>query len=153
MKLSKRPLNLLVIFGLVTIIVGVAVAKTESISVEPGKEITRTINLAAGDRTSITFTVLGQSPSTLHFYVVLPNGTTTDYGEVSRFAVAFFTDVKGECQLHFDNGNASSAQLVTLNYEIEHYVFGIPQMLFLLLAIGVLLVFVVAGYIAMGKYG
>lgn len=153
MKLSKRLLPLLVLFCLMTIMMNVALAKTESINVEPGKDVTRTIDLAAGDRTTITFTVLGPSPSTLHFFVVLPNGTTTDYGESSRFTVDFFTDIKGECQMHFGNSKTSGAQLVTLNYEVEHYVFGIPQMIFLLLAIAVLLVFVVAGYIVMGKYG
>ena len=153
MKLSRRILILLVIFGLMTILASVAQAKTESISVEAEKEITRTVDLAAGDRGSITFTVVGPAPSTLHFYMVLPNGTTSDYGEVSHFTVDFFTDDKGECQLHFDNSNSSAAQLVTLNYDVEHYVFGISQMLFLLLAIAVLLLFVAAGYIIMGKYG
>ena len=153
MKLPKRLLTLMMLFILMTILTSVAQAKTESINVEAGKEITLPIDLAAGDKGSITFTVVGPAPSTLHFFMVLPNGTTSDYGEVSHFAVDFFTDDKGECQLHFDNSNSLSAQLVTLNYDVEHYIFGIPQMLFLLLAIPVLLLFVAAGYILMGKYG
>ena len=153
MKLSKRPLHLLVVFGLMGILTGVAQAKTESINVEPGKELTRTIDLAAGDLISITFTVLGPDPSALHFFMVLPNGTTSDYGEISRYSIDFFTDTKGVCQLHFDNSNSTNAQLVTLNYDVEHFIFGIPQMLFLLLAIAVLLLCVIAGYMMMGKYG
>jgi hypothetical protein len=153
MRHLRNMLYLLIIFSLTITLTEVAQAKTESINVEPGKELTRTIDLAAGDRTSITFTVLGPAPSTLHFYIVLPNGTTSDHGEISQLTLDFFTDVKGECQLHFDNSNSSNPQLVTLNYDVEHYIFGIPQMLFLLLAIGVLLLFVAAGYIIMGKYG
>jgi len=153
MKLSNRPLYLLVFFGLMLILAGVAQAATESINVQPGEEITRTINLVAGDRPSITFTVLGPAPSTIHFYMVLPNGTTSDHGEISQYTIAFFTDVKGECRLHFDNSNSSSAQLVTLNYEVEHDIFGIPQMFFLLISITVLLAFVAVGYMLMGKYG
>ena len=149
----RKPLCLLIIFSLMIILTEVTQAKTESINVEPGKEITRTVNLVAGDRCSITFTVLGSTPSTIHFYMVLPNGTTSDQGEISQYTNAFFTDAKGECQLHFDNSNSSNAQLVTLNHEVEHYIFGIPQLFFLLIAITVLLMCVAAGYMLMGKYG
>ncbi|HLC00906.1 MAG TPA: emp24/gp25L/p24 family protein [Candidatus Bathyarchaeia archaeon] len=153
MRHSRKPLCLLIILSLTLILTEVAQAKTESINVEPGKEVTRTINLASGDRITITFTVLGPDPSTIHFYMVLPNGTTSDHGEISQYTIAFFTDVKGECRLHFDNSNSSSAQLVTLNYEVEHDIFGIPQMFFLLISITVLLAFVAVGYMLMGKYG
>jgi hypothetical protein len=153
MKLSKPLFCFLLIFSLMMILTSSALATTESINVEAGKEITRTIDIAAGDQTSIAFAVVGPDPSALHFQVVFPNGTTTDYGETSRGAIDFFADVKGECLLHFDNSDSQNAQLVTLNYDVEHYIFGIPQMLFLLLAIAGLLLFVVAGYIIMGKYG
>jgi len=153
MRHSRKPLCLLIILSLTLILTEVAQAKTESINVEPGKEVTRTINLASGDRITITFTVLGPDPSTIHFYMVLPNGTTSDHGEISQYTIAFFTDVKGECQLHFDNSNSSNAQLVTLNYEVEHYIFGVPQMFFLLIAITLLLLSVAVGYMLMGKYG
>jgi hypothetical protein len=153
MKLSKKPLYLVIIFSLTVILTSTVYAAIESINMEPGKEITRTIDLATGDRTSIMVKVTGPDPSTIHFYVVLPNGTTDDRGDLSHCELSFSTDVKGECQLHFDNVNSSNAQLVTLNYEVEHFIFGIPQMMFLLIAITVLLLFVAAGYVAMGKYG
>jgi hypothetical protein len=153
MELSKKPLYILIIISLIVILTSTVYAATESINVEPRKEITRAIDLATGDRTSITVRVLGPAPSTIHFYVVLPNGTTDDRGDLSHCELSFSTDVKGECQLHFDNVNSSNAQLVTLNYEVEHFIFGIPQMMFLLIAITVLLLFVAAGYVAMGKYG
>ena len=153
MKLSKKLLCLFLIISLIVILTSTVYATIESINVEPHKEITRTIDLATGDRTSITVKVLGPAPSTIHFYMVLPNGTTDDRGDLSQCELSFSTDVKGECQLHFDNVNSSNAQLVTLNYNVEHFIFGIPQMMFLLIAIAVLLLFVAAGYIAMGKYG
>ncbi len=83
----------------------------------------------------------------------MSNSTTIDYGEASQLAIEFPANVEGNCYLHFANSHSETAELVTLNYNIEHSVLGIPQMLFLLVAIGVLLLFVVAGYIAMGKYG
>ena len=42
--------------------------------------------------------------------------------------------------------------MVTLNYNIEHYYFDIPEIPFLLIVIAILLLCVVAGYIIMGKY-
>jgi hypothetical protein len=153
MKTRKKLFLTLVIIGLIAFLVSAAQATTESITVETGKEVSRTVDLAAGDRTTITFIVTGPSPSTLHFYVVLPNGTTVNYGEANQLTTDFFTDVKGECQLHFENNNTSDSQLVTLNYDVEHFIFGIPQLVFLLVAIAALLLVVVAGYIIMGKYG
>ena len=150
----RKPLCLLIIFSLTIFLTGLAQAKTESINVEPGKDLNQTIDLVTGDRTSLSFTVLGSSsPITIHFYIVLPNGTISDHGEISQFTFGFFTEVEGECQLHFDNGNSSDTKLVTLNYEVEHHVFGIPQLFFLLVAITLLLLCVAAGYIVMGKYG
>lgn len=153
MKPSIRPLHLLVVLGLAAILIAVAQATTESFMVQPGQEVTRPAKMNADDRCSLTLTIQGPTPSKLHFFMVLPNGTTTDYGEVSQCRVDFFTDTTGECQFHFNNSNSADSQLVTLNYEIEHYVFGIPNMIFMLIVITVLLVFVAAGYVIMGKYG
>ena len=153
MRLLKTLLFILTVSCLMTVLIGSALASTESINVQPGKEITITRDLAAGDRSSITFTVTGPDPCTLHFYIIFSNGTTTDYGITGRCTMEFFADAKGECQLHFDNTDSQNAQMVTLNYEVEHYILGIPQMFFLLLAIAALLLVVVAGYIIMGKYG
>ncbi len=154
MKPVKCALYLLLVISLVAVLVAFAQAKTESFNVEPGKEVTHTTaDLAAGDRCSLMLTVTGPAPSTLHFFIVLPNGTTMDYGDVSQCRIDFSTDVSGGCQLHFDNTDSSVSQLVTLNYEIEHFVFGIPSMIFMLIVITVLLLFVAAGYVMMGKYG
>ncbi len=153
MKCHKRFLGLLLVIGLIIIVTNIAQAATQSFNVEAGKDVERIIDLAAGDLCSISLRVTGAETSKLHFYIILPNSTTIDYGETSQLTIELSTKVEGECQLHFDNTHSESAELVTLTYSTEHYIFGIPQMLFLLIAIGVLLLFVVAGYIAMGKYG
>lgn len=153
MKPQKKLLPLLLVIGLVTVLTNVAQAATESINVDAEKEVIRTVDLASGDFLSLSFTVTGPEPSKLHFYAILPNGNTSDYGNTSRFSIDFSTEVEGECHLHFDNTNSQSTQLITLNYDVVHYIFGIPQMIFLLIAITILLLFVVGGYIIMGKYG
>jgi hypothetical protein len=156
MKTPKLPLYLLVVLGLVSVLAAFALATTESFVVYAGKELTRTTpNLAAGDRCTVRLTVTGPtlSTSTIHFFIVLANGTKADYGEVSQRTFDFFADSDGACELHFDNSNATDSQMITINYEIEHFVFGIPNMIFMLIVITVLVVFVAAGYVLMGKYG
>jgi len=158
-KLTKtfmKPLNkltyLLFIFTLTISLAGSVQAATESLNVQGGKEFVRTIDLETEDRIRLTYTVLGQASSTLRFWMVFPNATTKDYGETTQGTIIFISDVKGRCELHFDNSNSSDTKLVTFNYEIEHYIFGIPQIPFLLIVITLFLLCIVAGYILMGKY-
>ena len=154
MKPSRTfSLLFILVLILIVIVVGVAQASTESVSIKPGDTFIRTLQLANGDQVSLAFKVLSSSPNTLHFSVLLPNGTTTDYGTGNPGSVRFSTDVEGKCLLLFENSDSSDVQLLTLDYSVEHYFLGLPTLLFVLVAITVLLVFVVAGYIVMGKYG
>jgi len=120
-------------------------------TVQGGKEETKTINLAVEDRVLIRFTVVGQSDSSLHFYITYPNGTEKDFGKIGDFHDSFVCDTEGECVLHFSNIGSTEDKLVTLNYEVQHYIFGIPQMLFLTIIIVVVCVAAVAVFILMGK--
>jgi hypothetical protein len=151
-KQLTRFLCFLLVFTLLTTIAGTVQAATESLNVQAGEDSVRKIDVSAGDHIQIDFTVLSQSPSSMRFRIVFPNGTTKDYGESSSYNISFISDVQGECALHFDNTNSSRSQLVTLEYEIEHYYFGIPEIPFLIIVIAVLLLCIAAGYIIMGKY-
>jgi hypothetical protein len=151
MKLN-RFLCLLVVSASLIAIAGTVQAATESLNVQAGEDSVRKIDMSTEDHIRISFTVLSQSPSSFRFWIVFPNGTTGDYGESTNCNISFASDVQGECELHFDNTNSSSAQLITLNYEIEHYYFGIPEIPFLIIVIAVLLLCIAAGYIIMGKY-
>jgi hypothetical protein len=88
----------------------------------------------------------------MRFWIIFPNGTRGDDMKSSNYDINFVSDVQGECEMHFDNTDTLDAQLVTLNYEIEHYYFGIPEIPFLLIVIMILLLCIVTGYIIMGKY-
>jgi hypothetical protein len=155
-KAAMKPFNRfvcsLMVFILLITIAGTVQAATESLNIQAGEDLVRKIDTSTGDHIQISFTVLSQSPSSLRFWIVFPNGTTRDYEKSSSYNISFISDIQGECELHFDNPNSSSAQLVTLNYEIEHYYFGIPEIPFLIIVIAVLLLCIVAGYIIMGKY-
>jgi hypothetical protein len=152
MKLVNRLTYLLVVFTLLITTIAVVQAATESLNVQAGDDLIRKIALSAEDHIRITFTVLSQSSSSFRFWIVFPNGTSRYYEESTSYNINFASDVQGECELHFDNTNSTSTQLITLNYEIEHYYFGIPEIPFLIIVIGVLLLCIVAGYIIMGKY-
>lgn len=152
MKQFNRFVCLLSVFILLITIAGTVQAATESLNVQAGKDLVRKIDMSTEDHIQIDFTVLSQSPSSMRFWIIFPNGTTRDYEQSSSYNISFVSDVQGECELHFDNTNSSNAQLVTLNYEIEHYYFGIPEIPFLIIVIAVLLLCIVAGYVIMGKY-
>jgi hypothetical protein len=150
----KKPLSLLlaIVTLLMVVLVSSAFANTTTFNIPSGEEQTRTIDLKIEDHVTLTFTAVGGGTEPLHFYMVFPNGTTLDKGAATQFKTNFISDNSGPFELHFDN-NSTSAQLITLNYEVERYYFGLPVMIWLLIGIAVLLLFVTAGYISMGKYG
>jgi hypothetical protein len=154
--MSTKPFSRLVcflmVFTLLITMTATVQAATESLNVQAGEDLIRELSLSTEDHIRISFTVLSQSPSSFHFWMVFPNGTTRNYEESSNYHISFVSDIQGKCELHFDNTNSSSAQLVTLNYEIEHYYFGLPEIPFLIIVIGILLLCIVAGYVIMGKY-
>jgi hypothetical protein len=134
-----------------SILVQLAEATSMTITVHGGEEEAKMISLAVEDRVLIRFVVVGQSDSSVHFYITYPNGTEKDFGKVGDFHYSFVCDAEGEHVLHFSNTDSTEDKLVTLNYEIEHYIFGIPQMLFLVIIIVVVCVAAVAVFILMGK--
>jgi hypothetical protein len=152
MKSLGKSLCALLVPVLMIVLVCTVQATTESINVQAGADVVRTIDLASEDRVILKFSAVGDAPSTLHFWVKFANGTKVDYGEISGREMSFASGGSGQFTMHFDNLDSSSSKLVTLNYEVERYYFGIPGMLFILIAIAVFLVGIVAGYIVMGKY-
>jgi uncharacterized protein (UPF0333 family) len=150
----KKDFSLLVVIVVISVAILACpvLASTTTFNVPSGEELTRTIDLNAEDHVTLTFTAVGGGTDNLHFYMVFPNGTTLDKGSIAQFKMNFVADVGGLFELHFDN-NSTSTQLITLNYEIERYFFGLPAMIWLLMGIAVLLLFIATGYITMGKYG
>jgi hypothetical protein len=140
---------------LVAIIVSVFIpsvhAKALKFSVPRGEEWRQSFALAVDDRVILTFTVVGQIESSVHFSITYPNGTESDFGERGYLEHRFVCVAEGECILHFDNRDPSEDKLVTLNYEVRHYLFGMPQMLFLAMVIVLILLAAVAAFALLGK--
>lgn len=152
MKSISKITYALTITMLTLCVLGTAQASMSTFTVEAGESEVRTINVSAGDTVFINFKMVGgQTYKTLDFWVTFPNSTITDFGQVSEFTTHFETQVKGTCELHFDNSNSTDPMLVTLNYSIDRYYFGLPQWIVLLMVIGVILAFVALGYIFFGK--
>ncbi|MGQ9531010.1 MAG: hypothetical protein ACUVQX_06310 [Candidatus Bathycorpusculaceae bacterium] len=139
--------NLLVL-ALFFVLVQLTVATSASFTVRGDEEVTRVLKLAVEDHVFIKFTVVG---GIIHFYLEYPNGTVRDFGNLGDFRYTFVCDVEGDYILHFSNVGSSGDKLVTLDYEVEHCIFGIPQMLFLTLMIVAVCVIAVASFVLLGK--
>jgi hypothetical protein len=128
-----------------------AKATSTSFTVHSNEEATRVLRLKIEDHVFISFTVVGAPENAIHFYLACPNGTVKDFGNVGDFHYTFVCDVEGDYVLRFSNMGSFVDKLVTLDYEVEHYIFGIPQMLFLTIVIAVICVIAVASFIFLSK--
>ena len=151
MKLN-RPLVALAVLTLILALAGTAQATTLSLNVQAGTDVIRTIDLSSEDHVLVKCSAIGDDSGRIDLWVIFPNGTTMDYGELGQREISFVSETSGQFVMHFDNSNSLSSQLVTLNYEVQHYYFGMSSVLFIIVAITVLLVCIVAGYVIMGKY-
>jgi len=152
-RLKKSKLLLLVSVLLSLVLVQLSYATVMNLSVHGGEEVTQSLNLAVEDHVLIKFNVIGgQSGNTLDFYLTCPNGTSKiAYVGVGSVSYNFICDEEGEYVLHFSNLGSSEDKFVSLDYEVQHYVFGVPQMLFLTVIIVIVCVAAVAVFIFMGK--
>jgi hypothetical protein len=150
--MSMRKLCcLLLILCLFVGAIGIVHAATEGFNVAAGQDFVCKIDVSSGDRVQLSFFTTGQESSDLCFSLVFPNSTVISVGDVGQYSTSFTSNVGGTCELNFDN-NSSAPVYVALNYEVDHYILGMPEMIFVLAAIVVLLMVIVAGYIIMSKH-
>jgi len=149
-NLSRSSVYILIILALLVVLVGLCQATPTNFTVKSEEEVTHPINLIVEDRVLIQFTVVGE-PSAVHFSITFPNATVKDFGEVSSFSYSFICDVEGEYVLHFVNNDQTEDASLFLNYEVQHYIFGIPQMLFLTIIIVLACIGGVAAFVLLGR--
>jgi hypothetical protein len=147
----KSPAYFLIASAVLIVLTGLAEATTTNLTVQRDEETTHLINLAVEDRVAIRFTVVGATASTVHFSITFPNATIRDFGEVGEFSYSFICDAEGQYTLGFVNNDLTENKLVTLNYEVDHYIFGVPQMLFLTIIIMLACIGGVVAYVLLGK--
>ena len=144
----KQKIAIYIFIGVMSIMFFVAPlwATTLSITVPAGEQVDQIIDLKVDDHFRIQFNVLGEDNSYISFSIVYPNSTEVNFSEVGVFSYNFISDTKGECKLFFVNNDMAENKLVTLNYEVESYLFGMPQTQFLLIFIAVICVMMIAFY-------
>jgi hypothetical protein len=152
LKKNGLAFSLLVVLVL-SVLVQLAMATIMTLTVHAGEEVTKPIHLVVEDRALIKFTVTGgESGNTLDFSISYPNGTMKMIQDnVGIVNYGFVCDEEGDYILHFSNTRWSEDKLVSLDYEVQHYILGIPQMLFLTIIIAVVCVAAVAVFVLMGK--
>jgi hypothetical protein len=148
-NLGKTSCACLITLALLAALIGSGSATTASITVKPNEEVVQPVNLIAEDRVSIQFNVIGATSSRVQFSIIYPNATVKDFGEVGKYTASFVCDLEGEYLLNFTNIDPVENMLVTLNYEVDHYIFGMPQMLFMVIVIAVVSMVGVAVFIGL----
>ena len=152
-RFKNRLLHSFLAVMVFVILVQAVSAATTNLTVHSGEEVTYPLSLAVDDHVVIKFTVVGgQTGNTLDFYVTYSNGTVkASFTNVGNVNYQFICDREGEYVLHFSNVASQEDRLVSLDYELEHYILGMPQMLFLTMVVVLVCVAMVAVFILMGK--
>lgn len=149
-NLRKTCCASLIILVLTASFVGFGEAATLSFNVKQ-EEVIQSINLVVEDRVLLQVKVIGATSSFIQFSMTFPNGTVQNFGELSDFSTSFVCDLKGEYKLNFTNNDENENKLVTLNYNIDHYILGMPQTLFLVIIIAVVSLVGVAVFIGLSR--
>ena len=118
-------------------VLGVAFGSNASFTLQPLKEHTITLDLKETDSVSGSFSTVSNDETGVNFYITDPyNNTILHYDNVLQRSFSFTAEVDGDHQLHFDNSlSAVNRKTVSLNYDVMHYIMGLPQEQFLFIVI------------------
>jgi hypothetical protein len=150
-NLRRLLVSVLVILALLGVLMGFGQATITSLTVKGGEEVTHPIDLIVEDRVLIQYKVVGGNVNAMQFSISFPNASVRDFGGSGDFSYSFICDVEGKYVLHFVNTDQTEEVRVTLDYEVQHYIFGIPQMLFMVILIAVVSMVGVAVFIGLSR--
>jgi hypothetical protein len=149
-NLKRSLVTVLVALALLSVLTVFCQAVMTSLTVKGGEELNHTLNLVLEDRVSIQYRVVGGNANAMQFSMTFPNGTVKDFGGLSTFSYSFVCDAEGDHILNFVNTDQADV-LLTLEYEVQHYIYGMPQMLFMVILIAVVSVAGVAVFIGLSR--
>lgn len=114
-----------------------AFSTNTSFTLQPLEEHAITLSLQETDGVSGSFSTVSDDGTGVNFYVTDPyNNTILHYDDVLQRSFTFTAEVDGNFQLHFDNSlSAAYRKTVSLNYDVTHYIMGLPQEQFLMIVI------------------
>jgi len=142
---------MLIILALLGVLMGFGQATITYFIVKGGEELTHPIDLIAEDRVLIQYKLVGVNVNALQFSISFPNASVRDFDVSGDFSYSFICDAEGEYVLYFMNTDQAEEIRVTLDYEIDHYIFGMPQMLFMVILIAVVSMVGVAVFIGLSR--
>ena len=150
--IRKYAAHVLFAATLIVLLISSVKATAMSFTVPAGQVEIKTLSLDVEDHVTITFTVTGQAMSGLDFYILDPQGNVQkDFSNASYVNYQFVCSEEGEYKLYFSNAGSTEDELVSLDYEVQQYIFGMPQMLFLTLIVVGICMAMVALFVFMGK--
>lgn len=143
----KKALAVLCSILIVSLICSSANAYSETIELPGRHEEKRTVNLNAEDVVSGRVAIVGEA---VNFSISDPeNSIILHYTLTNPTDFRFTASKAGTYNFHFENWFSDETKFVSLNYNVQHYIFGFPQEYFLLfVVIGLALVAVVV-FVAM----
>lgn len=151
-RIRKYALHVLLAATLIVLLISSVKATAMSFTVPAGQVETQTVNLDVEDHVTITFTVTGQDTSGLDFYILDPQGNVQEmFNGTSNVNYQFVCSQAGAYELCFSNTGSAWDKYVSLDYEVQHYILGMPQMLFLTLIVVGICLAMVAVFVLMGK--
>ena len=150
-NLRRLSVYVLILLTLFSVFMGLGQATITSLTVKGGEEIAHPINLIVEDRVLIQYKVVGGNVKALQFSISFPNATVKDFSGSGDFSYSFICDAEGEYVLHFVNTDQTEEMRVTLDYEVDHYIFGMPQMLFMVILIVAVSMVGVAVFIGLSR--
>jgi hypothetical protein len=120
-------------------IIGIAVGENASFSLQPLKDRIIMLNLKETDSVSGSFSVVSNDENGINFFVTDPyNNTILQYDNVFHREFSFTAESEGSYQMHFDNSLSDAySKTVSVNYNVTHYIFGMPQEQFLFILVAV----------------
>lgn len=122
--LIKALVALIIFFSLVISFVH---ASSVNFDVEAGDYATRTLELSEEDRVTGKITVVGYE-SIINFSIIDPTQTPIQISQnVGSQDFQFIANEPGTYELVFENYFSEEPKQITLNYNIQHYIFGYPQ--------------------------
>jgi hypothetical protein len=148
---KRSAVYIFIILALLGFLTGISQAAITTFRVNGGEEVTHPVDLIVEDRVLIQYKVVGGNASAMQFSISFPNASVRDFSGSGDFSYSFICDAEGEYVMHFVNTDQTEELRVTLEYEVQHYIFGIPQMLFMTLIIVLACIGGVIAFVLMGR--
>ena len=133
----KSDFALLLLLGLFACTIAAAKATAENFALPAGQTTVRTVDLNVDDDVSGRISVVSSDePNQIIFMVYAPGGKIVLPAiNVSASNFEFKAVEAGTYSLVFDNSMSTGDKNVSLNYDVRHYWFGMPQEFVLMLII------------------